>query len=189
MTSSNDTVRHRIPTRSDTWYLFLVCLFPVHIRAYLVFFYALPSYLLYIDIWGILGIFAYVQLLALLESLLFLAGLLFTNISLPREWFRQKFLPQGTVVMLASFLWIIPLHYQNQIVGSLSYNLFYYYILVAIWALSFLAVIIGAARRLRRKPGFEKFIRALAERLSPLSILYLAVDLLALIIIAIRLVS
>ena len=188
MAVTNDTVRLRLPTKTDTWMLFLFCVFPLHLRAYLAFFYALPSYLLQMDIWDITGVLSYVLLFALIESVLFLAYILFINIALPKRLFRQHFLAQGVLFMAASFIWIIPLHYQQSIVDRLSYNMTMYYSLVSIWLISFLLFIVGFSILLRRNDKLERAIIALGEKTAPLSMIYLALDMLALLVVITRLV-
>ena len=60
-----DVLKARIPTKRETWLLFLGCVLLIHIRAYLVFFNQFPSLILYMTAGKVLGFFAYVQVFAL----------------------------------------------------------------------------------------------------------------------------
>lgn len=183
--ATDDTLKQRIPLRKEAWALFLVCMLPVHLRAYLAFFYALPSYIKYVTSWGIWGTFSYIQLFALVESVLIFVFLLIVNISLPKRFFREKFLPQGIVFLLVIFVWIFPLHYQQEI---FDLDLRLRYLLSFFWLLSIAAAIFYSSRALRRSVKFERLVLAFGERVEMLGLLFFGIDILAFVTVAVRLI-
>ena len=83
--------RDRLPARQDVVLVFAVCAFPVYSWSILSFFDRLPRWLLHLDPWAVIGIFAYAQMFALLESLSLLLVLLFLSAVLPVRLFRNRF--------------------------------------------------------------------------------------------------
>ncbi|MBN1146839.1 MAG: hypothetical protein JXA78_06260, partial [Anaerolineales bacterium] len=102
------------------------------------------------------GIFAYSQAVALIESLLFWGFLVFVCISLPRKLFKDWFVSQGALMVMGAFILVIPMHYQMSIIEGLQWNMGLYRILVVVWVLLCLAGLIGASMLIRRSPKFKK---------------------------------
>ena len=127
--------------------------------------------------WDMLGIVAYVQIVALLEALLFLLMTLFVNITLPKRFFREKFATQGAIFVAITFTWIIPIHYQSKIIAALYGNYAKYYALVGSWAILYFAILILLSVLLRKSSKFENLIDVAIEKLSPLAVIYLILDL------------
>ena len=181
-----DLIKERIPGKRESLLLFVVCMLPVHIWAYVVFFYEVPGYILRMDIWELLRVLAYIQLVALGESVVFWVGILFINITLPTRFFRKKFLPSGIVVMLMIFIWIIPLHYQPLIFEKLEDNTGLYQILMLLWVLLIFGIMFGALRLIHRNQRFADCLSAIPERLTLLAIIFLVLDLFGFLLLVFR---
>ena len=184
-----DLIKERFPSKQEIVLLFFICLIPVHIWAYIIFFYDVPAYILRMGIWDILGILAYIQVVALVESFIFLLGWIFVNITLPTRFFRDKFLPMGVVLMIITFFWIMILHYQETIIAALAYNMSYYQIFVLLWIIAYFAIIVALSILIRRSQQFEEILCKVPEKFSPLAILYLALDAVAIVFLAIRFIG
>ena len=170
-------IRERLPKLEEIVAVFSVSLFLVHLRAYLITFNAVPAYLKRMSFWDMLGIVAYVQIVALLEALFFLLMALFVNITLPKRFFREKFATQGVIFVAITFTWIIPIHYQNKIIAALYGNYAKYYMVVGSWAILYFGVLVFLSVLLRKNPKFENLIDAAIENISPLAVIYLILDL------------
>lgn len=180
-------IKQRIPTRQDSLLLFAVCIVPLHIWSILIFFFNLPAVAMRADTWMILGVFSYIQVFALLESIIVFAFLIFVNISLPRNLFRDRFVAQGTIIFLAAFFWLMPIHLNRYIVSAIS-NYMNYSLFLFIWTALFFAMLIGGSMLLRRFNHLERYINQFAERLLLLAVVYIIVDLSCFLIICTRLI-
>lgn len=178
-----------MPAKKEIILLLMVCVLPIHIRSILIFLYSLPAFLLSNSIWDILGIFSYVQVFSLIECVLIMAAFIFISVSLPRHIFRDKFIVQGTVIIFITSLWIIPLHYQTEILSSLKWNMRAYQFTAAIWVIGYLAVLVFFLALIRYKENYEHLIRKSIERVLPLSFLYILVDAVCFLLLAYRLIT
>jgi hypothetical protein len=118
-----------------------------------------------------------------------MAAFIFISVSLPRHIFRDKFIVQGTVIIFITSLWIIPLHYQTEILSSLKWNMRAYQFTAAIWVIGYLAVLVFFLALIRYKQKSEKIIEKLIERVLPLSFLYILVDAVCFLLLAYRLIA
>lgn len=171
------SILSRLPSRGELWAAFLVCLTPVQAWSWYVFIFKLPSYLNSLSIGQTLGVFAYLQVYALIEAALLwlllaaLAGLL------PVKLYRDRFIPQTVAIVLALSIWAVGVHFQiealaNEEVSELSW--------MSGWSLGWLAALAAILLLARRWPRLAGSLTGIAERLSLLAGLYLLVDLVAL---------
>lgn len=181
-----DILKQRIPTRPELVTLFLVSVFPVHVWAILMFLHEVPSYLLRMGAWDILGIFSYSQVFAFFESLVVLGAMLFVCLTLPAPLFRVKLVPLGAAFLLLSFVWIAPVHYQVQILTWLNWNMTVYQVGVLLWVVSYFLVIGGAIFLIHRRAGAQKAVEGFVERLVVLSMIYVVVDAFCFLIVVFR---
>jgi hypothetical protein len=140
-------------------------------------------------IWDILGVLAYMQVIALGESIIFLLGWIFVNITLPTRFFRDRFVPMGVILMLCTFLWIMILHYQDKIISALAYNIGYYQLFVILWIAAYFGGIVGLSYLLRRSQKFETILYQVPDKLLPLAILYLVMDFIGIILLTSRFIG
>lgn len=85
-------------------------------------------------------------------------------------------------------LWIIPLHYQTEILSGLRGNMTAYQIIAAIWVIVYLAVLVCASLLIRTRQNSGQLIRKSIERVLPLSFIYVLVDAVCLTLLASRLI-
>jgi hypothetical protein len=172
------------PSWQQIFPVFLIILFPVTFWSVLNFTRELPSYLMRMKIWEIIGIFAYTQVFALLESTLFLLILIFIAELLPYQLFLKHFTSQGALISLLATLWIIPLHYKSQILDA--FPRFENTWIWAIWLGLFIALVFGISLLFRRYSKLEQSFHKFIDKLSVVSMMYLTVDVASLGIIIIR---
>ncbi len=181
-----ELLRQRLPSRQEAAALIMVIALPIHIRAWLIFLHEAPGYILRMTLWDVAGICAYVQFTTFLETAIFLVGFLFLSITLPEKFFRTYFVPQGSLLFILFFFWLLPFHNQYQVLARIGWDLTIYAKLVAAWfglfALLAAVFLIG----LRRLPRLVGFIQSSIRRITPLSITYLAADLIFILILAVR---
>jgi hypothetical protein len=181
----SDLTRHKL-TRQEIWLVFAVAAFPIHFWAWLNFLREVPAYILHVKIWDILGILAYVQAYALLESLLVLATLIFLAYITPRRFLQERFVPQGAILAIIPALWMIPFHYQNRIAQALSMQVTGYVIFLATWLFTFIIALLDLSLIFRRHPRFEAGLCSFADKLTVLATVYIILDILGIILIFIR---
>ena len=109
--SFSRVVASRLPDRTDLWSAFGAVVFIVFswsIRGYI---FKLPSLLLQFDLLDLVGVFAYMMSIALVESLIVELLLICAAAILPLYWFREGFGYKASVVVFVTAAWII--HFED----------------------------------------------------------------------------
>ena len=176
-------LRQRLPDRAELGLIYSAVSVPIHTWAVLIFFHALPAYLLRMPVTSAASILAYVLSLALIESLLVTAVLVFVCLALPEKYFKRYCVPQAAWLIWVFFLWTLYPQFQNSVLERLEWNFTVYYAITILWAVTFVAFLFSGSLTIRRKLPFRDGLRTAAERLSILSALYLALDLCGIIIV------
>ena len=174
------TFKARFPSRHDTWLTFSSILFLVNVWAIINILRAVPSWILSRTIWEMIGIISYPLVFALLESIVFLIGLVVLAAILPGKLLRESFVAQGSLAGLMATLGMVLAHLYGEDLGIWSVRAFGQYVLVLVGITMVSWILIYYINKLK------SVIETIAERLTPLSTVYLAVDFLALIIIVMR---
>jgi len=174
------TFKARLPSRRDLWVTFSSIIFVINVWAIINILRAVPSWILSRTIWEMIGIISYPLAFALLESVLFLFGLVIFAVILPGKLLRENFVSQGSLAGLIATIGMVLAHLYGKDFGIWSVRGFGKYLLLLIGIIIASWILINFFKRL------IKIIESIAERLPPLSIVYLALDILAIIIIAVR---
>ena len=175
-----ERLKARIPARADVFAILGACALPIHIQAYLVFFHKVPSFLLTYPLQISLEIFAYVQLIALLETLILLGVLLLLTIILPAHFFFQYFRSQSVLLLLAFSLLIFPILYQKPVFASLGNRMDIYALVIAGWVLLIFVFSALGLLAIRRKRPLANQLSYIGDQIIPLAALYLMIDLICL---------
>jgi hypothetical protein len=175
-----DTFKARFPSRHATWLAFSSIVFVINVWAIINILRAVPSWILSRTIWEMIGIISYPLAFALLESAVFLIGLVILAVILPGKLLRESFAAQGSLAGLLATLGMVLGHLYGKDFGIWSVRGFSKYLLILVGIVIASWILIYFLKRLR------SVIESIAERLSPLSTVYLALDLLAVIIIIVR---
>lgn len=160
--------------------MFAVCVLPVGSWTTLWFLHKVPSWQLFLGPWDILGILAYAQAFALLESaVMFLFVVLFCII-FPVRIPAEGFIAQGSMLTLTNVFWILVLHGVGGDIPTWSTP--------KMLALPVLyAASIGTSLALvRRSFRVEKLLEGFAERLVIMVYIYIPLGALGLIVVVAR---
>jgi hypothetical protein len=174
----------RFPPRRDLKLAFLVCAFPVAVWSWIIFIYDLPSFLRSLRISQIISIFAYVQVVSLIESFLLFALVTLLAVLLPRRLFLRNFLPQVSLLVLTLAFWAIGIHlYHEQVaMGRVADNPSLPYYWTAIW----IAVFFALSILVRFNSRINSLLFSFVERLAFVSSVYLFFALISLPVVIIR---
>jgi len=177
-----DTFRNKWSAKSEYFRLFLVCAFPVHVWAYINLLNDMPSMVLEMGVWRILGVAAYVQVFALLESLFVFGLLLLISFILPERLFGVKFVHIGAIFILTSSICFLFIHlYSQWDIKSLSFEYW-----LALCVLIGLSLFFIAVYWLTGNQRAQKLFQSGIESLAVLSLVYISLDMLGVVVIIIR---
>jgi hypothetical protein len=132
------------------------------------------------NIWEIIGVLSYPLLFALIESILFLGGLVLLAVILPGKFFRDRFISQGSLAGLLATLSMVTAHLYGSDFGVWSVRGFGKWLLVLLAAIVLSWLLVYFFKRL------NDAIESIVKWLSPLSIAYLVVDVLAVFVVIFR---
>lgn len=168
------SLRDRLPSRGDIFLVFLFCTVPVHSWSIYHFLKEVPAYTLRMTLGEVISIFAYTQAFAFLESLVLLGLLLIIALILPKGYFSDKYIPQCTLFIILLFSWLTLSNSLVQVNAQL--------ILTMGGPLS----IILLSTLMHRIQKFEILLRTFAEKLTVLSVFFVALGIMSIVIITCR---
>lgn len=172
--------KDRLPSGPQLLSVFVVCVFLTHVWSIYNVLQEVPAWILYLNIWELLGGIAYTQLFALVDSLLLIAGIVALGFILPRRWFLDRFVAQGSLTALIITSWAVLAHTQGGAGNMWSVN----GLLFGIVAIA-LAIAAGSIL-IRRYKKLESAFTVIGERLLVLAFVYLAVDVASIFIVVAR---
>ena len=117
-----------------------------------------------------IGVIAYTQVFALLESLLIFILLIGLGAVLPAKWYRNKFGSLSVALILITSAWFIAAQYNDNLLTSSGLKG------LVIWALSYLVALGIAFGLVHRFKKLDALINGFAQRVFVLAVLYLIVD-------------
>ncbi|MFC1936415.1 hypothetical protein ACFLYP_01975 [Chloroflexota bacterium] len=186
-------------TKAQYWYLFLLVAFPINLWAILIGLYNLPNYINRTSLWAGIGYFSYSMLAALIETVLVFCTLVLLSLLLPNRWYGKTLLAQLTSLILTVAFWAILgqsiFLYQvdgNTAIGTLLVNLFPHhplrasYILAAGLLLAIVLSPLAAIFLIANRANLQKAILSLSDRITTLSYFYLAIDIIASLLVVLR---
>lgn len=162
------------------WLTLSSIIFLINVWAIINILRAIPSWILSRTIWEMIGIISYPLIFALIESLLFLVGLIILAVILPKQILRCNFVALGSLAALLATLGMIVAHFYGEDLGIWTLKDFGKYLLVLIGLVIVSWVLVYYLKRLKRT------IESIASRLTPLSTVYLSLDIIAVMVIVIR---
>jgi hypothetical protein len=175
-------IPHLRPAARDEYTrLFLVVVFPIHIWALINLFEVIPAAILHLSVAQLLGLAAYILVFALLESLVIFGVLFLASLVLPRSFYALQLVPVGTIWITCVSISAAVIHLHEKL--KLDLNRAYW---AGLWIFIGLAAAGLATAWAVRSPRLRTWIGSLVERLSPLSMIYLGLDAIALAIVLAR---
>ena len=173
-----------LPLLLQVYQIFLAIIFPVSFWTLFFFFRELPSYLMRMPGWDILGVFAYSMVVSLLDSLLITAAVLFIAFILPGRFFRDHLVAQGIVQAYLIILTAVLFHLASTWNLLPSTIIFPWLILLSIGL--FIGVSIFLNRLVIVSEKLQANIHLFFERLTVLATIYLLINLFAVLVVIIR---
>lgn len=140
----------------------------------------LPAWVLRLSVWDLLGVVAYTQAFALLESLLLWLVVMLVGIVLPAKLVANRFLVLGSALFFLHSIWVIIIQYIYDALRS--GGLIQFLLLGSVYAFSVAVTFFLVTR----SDKLAASIRALIERLAVLSFIYIFVDLLSVFVVILR---
>lgn len=180
-------------SKQEVWTLFLISAFPLHVWALILFFWDFSWIEERSGTWNSIGVGAYALVIAMVESVFVLLVSLLLGFLIPKVWsLRERASAMALIILLMS-VWAIlgqlyfisapNLTWLILTLASFSSPLFLLYLgLGGIIVISFVIPIWFALNSEKFRRGLD----AVVERVSLLTILYLAVDAVSIIIVAWR---
>lgn len=191
-TDSQRNTGGRFPSRREFGALVLAVAAPLHFWAVLQFLYRLPALVLRLPLNEILALLAYILSAELAETLLLCGALTLLAALLPRNALRNPFLPTTVALVYLSILWMIAFYLLPQIVGGLAALLptaNYYGLLLGTLGtimFSYAAFVLRLPHLVRMRPRWWRITDALVARLSVFSGMFLALDVISLVLVVFR---
>ena len=175
--------RNRFASFQDIVLVFAACAVPAHSWSILRFSEQLRGWLFHLSSWDVIGIFAYTQTVALLDSVMVLLVLILLGAILPARLFRDKFVAQGSMVVFLTSGWAIAARYTEIFPFTIFAWLSKRFFLGAVLYLASIGVPYVLIRRYRH---LEEAINSFTERLTVLLYVYVPIAFLSVIIVILR---
>jgi hypothetical protein len=167
-------------TPHDLGLIFVAAAFPLNLWALLITLYALPSWLIRLTAWEMVGTISYTLFFALIESLLTAGALIVAGLLVPRRWFSRKVIALLAVWIWLAAVWAILININYDALRSLGMARALFWLALA--GLTFGASLLAIWR-------FEKvsaWIIALLERLTVLVAVYVFLGVLSGLVVIVR---
>jgi hypothetical protein len=130
--------------------------------------------------WDVIGVIAYLQAFALVESIIVFIPLLLLSMVLPLTWFRDKFVALGTGIVYLSAAWFIFALLHDQALRWWGFRL------LLPWFGAYAASLLVLSVLIHRSSRLEALINSFVHRLTVLASTYLLIAFAAVVIVLIR---
>lgn len=140
----------------------------------------MPAWLLRLDVWELVGVIAYTQAFALLETILIWGLIMLLTLILPRRLTGERFMPLISTLIFIHALWVGILHVSFETFRAMST-----FQLLSIPLLYLLSVTMAVLLVLR-SGRFNTLLRSILDRLAVLVSLYIIIDILSILVILMR---
>ena len=177
--SMNKTGTGLIPS-SEIVLVFAACVFPIHAWAILNVLREVPAWVLRLTTWELIGVIAYTQAYALVESLVVLIILVFLGLLLPLRLYRNKFIANSTMIVLITTIWAVLAHYNDGYIRLMSLMQFFPWL-----GLYILSIGIGYLL-VWRYDSVVSSIQAILERIMVLSFIYVFIAIFSVFVVIFR---
>jgi len=161
--------------KQDLFHLGVVCVFLIHVWAIINMFHDIPAMLLYMTRNELIGSLAYNMLFALFETIIVFLILVALGLILPGRWTRSNFFPVSCYLLGELTIMIILL----KILGFRPYSR-------ALLGGICIVVLILTALVVPKYSKMSELARSVSTRLTPLTAVYILIDLVGAIIVIAR---
>jgi hypothetical protein len=174
------SIASRLPNTENLRLVYSLSALIAYAWMFLAFFYYVPGYIMFLDLWEILGLLSYSVAGALLESLLILFVPLLFALMIPQM--RHDFISYGGMIVILWDMWIM------LALTLLAVILDQYTLTWMIWLGLIILPVMLSAILIMRAPKFKNLLRGIADRASILLFIFLPASLIGFAIIGIRLI-
>jgi hypothetical protein len=164
----------------DIRLVFAACVFPIHAWSIFTVINEVPAWILRLDVFDLLGMLAYTQAFALIESLLVTAALLLVGFVLPRQLLSDRMVSQGSLLILVGTVWTIAIHAFDSVIRQWGAVQF------LPWLVAGLVSLVLPYFLTKHLPKLNGLMRSLVQRLSVLSFVYAVLGAAGLVVILLR---
>jgi len=172
--------RDRLPTRRDLALLFAACVFPIQVWSILNVLRELPAWLLRLSSWDLIGVIAYTQAFALLESVLALLLLTLLAVILPARLLPNGLVSHASMAVFVTSAWAVAAHYNDHTIRLWGLREFSLAFLLFLASLALTNLLVSRFGKLAGA------IQGLVDRLRLLSFTYVLVDCVSVLIVVVR---
>lgn len=174
----------RLPSRQETLAVFSVVVFVVFSWTLYRAFWWLPSWLEYLNVWSVLILFAYILAFALFESLVVMGLLLLLCWMLPKRYFKDQFVAQGSA--LTAILGIGGYLIQRDVSRIYKLELWQTLAYPLLALIGIIAFIITTSFVFKRIGLLTRLALAVAERMTIFAYLYVPLGLIGMLVVIAR---
>jgi hypothetical protein len=167
-------------SNQDLWLVFAACVFPIHAWSIIAVVNEAPACILRLDVIELLGMVAYTQAFALIESLVVTLALVVAGFVLPRRLLADRMVSQGSLLVMVGTLWTIAIHIYYATIREWGVTQF------LPWLVFGLVSLVVPYFLTAHLPQVNRLIRSLVQRLSVLSFVYAAIGAVGLVIVVLR---
>lgn len=153
---------------------------PTHIWSFLNILFYVPSWILFLRYWDIIGVIAYIQLLALVETLFFFMIAIGLSFLIPHRYYRDRIVPISATWVFIISGWLAFFNLNQTLLKLNKIMPLILWLVTLIIALMLGTIIVWRSRKI------ENILSRLIEKLIPLAVFYLVIDFLLILIIIIR---
>lgn len=174
-------LHRRLPSAREIFHVYLACLVPiVGWSVFHMLHEGVPGWSRQMAAWDVVGVVAYVQAFALVESTVVFVPLLLLSVVLPLGWFRDKFVAVGTGIVYLSAAWCVLAQLHDDALRAWRFRQ------LVPWLAAFFASLLLVSALIHRSSRAEALITSFVERVTVLASAYLLVALAAVGIVLIR---
>jgi len=171
----------RLPSAREALYTYLACLVPIVAwSVFRVLDNGLPTWSRQMRAWDVVGVIAYVQAFALVESTVVFIPLLFLSMVLPLRWFRDKFVALATGIVYLSAAWFVFAQLNDDALRWWGFRP------LLPWVGTYCASVLVLSALIHRSSGVEALINSFVHRVILLASTYLLIALAAVVIVLVR---
>ena len=174
-------LHRRLPSAREAACAYLACLVPIVAWSVIGMLRdGLPGWTHQMRAWDVIGVVAYVQAFALVESMVVFLPILCLSVLLPPSWFRDKFVALGTGLVYLSAVWSVFAQGHDNALRIWGYRQ------LLPWVGAYFASLLLFAILIHRSSRVEALIISFADRLTVLAFAYLFVALASVVIVLVR---
>jgi hypothetical protein len=172
--------KERLISSDEVLGVLTACVLPIFIWSIIQMMWEIPGWILRMGAWQLIGVIAYVQAFALVESLAIAALLIIIGIILPRRFFRDNIISISAMFIFVTALWAVLAHYSEDTIRLWRLKEFLPWIAIYIFTIGIGYYLIQRSEQLAKK------IRLLVDRGSVLAFFYVFIGILSVVIVIIR---